>query len=503
MLLSPVEQVTEAEREQGLRNLVKDGGYAQALSALTSGVLLIGYALALGASNLTIGLLAAVPFLAQLSQIPTILLVERWRARRFITVTCLVASRIVLVPMAFLPLLASQSVALVLLVTGTAIVSVLGSMAACSWNSWMHDLVPERRLGDFFARRLFYATGFAMAVGLAAGVFIDWWKDAAIGPPPFAYLVLFVVGSVAGAISAWYLVRVPEPRMAAPERTIHLGRMLREPFMDHNFRQLMWFLGAWQFATNLAAPFFTVYLVSQLGYSMSFVTLMTVVSQVANLAVLRMWGNLSDRISNKTVLRVCGPLFLVCIFAWTQVAMPHDRHFAILLLTVLHILMGIATAGVNLASGNIGLKLAPRGRATAYLAASSIVNSLTASLAPIIGGLFADDFAARELSLVVRWISGPHEAEFVTLHLRHWDFFFALACLFGLYALHRLTLVHEEGAEEDRDVMQEVMMEARRTVNGLYSIAGLRVMTTFPFGRIVQAARAKRERPRGQTGEMG
>lgn len=38
----------------------------------------------------------------------------------------------------------------------------------------------------------------------------------------------------------------------------------------------------------------------------------------------------------------------------------------------IHIFMGISTAGATLASGNIGLKLAPKGQATAYLAGKKV-----------------------------------------------------------------------------------------------------------------------------------
>lgn len=496
MLFPTVARVSDEELGHGLTNLVRDGAYAQASAALTGGVLLVGYGLALGASNFVIGLLAAVPFLAQLAQVPTILLVERLRARRLITVASLTLSRLLLIPLALLPFLDAPASAQALLIVGVGVGALLNAMSACAWNSWIHDLVPERMLGAFFGRRMFYATGFTVFIGLAAGVFVDWWGERGVGGPAQAYTVLFLVGALAGMVSTLYLARVPEPTMAAPERKIHLGHMLAEPFRDQNFRRLIWFLASWQFATNLAAPFFTVYLVAQLGYDMTFVTLMMVVSQLANVVVLRKWGQLSDRFSNKAVLRVCGPLFLVCIFSWTLVALPEKHAYTLHLITLLHVVMGFAAAGITLASGNMGLKLAPRGRGTAYLAAGSIVNSVAAGLAPIVGGLFADDFAARELSLILRWTSGPEATEFVTLRLRHWDFFFLLAAVLGLYALHRLTLVHEQGHTTDNAMLQEVVAEARRAVASLSSVAGLRLMTAFPFGRIVQAARARRAVPR-------
>ena len=48
---------------------------------LTGGVFLVAFALKLEASNTIIGLLAAIPPLAQLIQIPAIYLVEKYRVR--------------------------------------------------------------------------------------------------------------------------------------------------------------------------------------------------------------------------------------------------------------------------------------------------------------------------------------------------------------------------------------------------------------------------------------
>ena len=71
----------------------------------------------------------------------------------------------------------------------------------------------------------------------------------------------------------------------------------------------------------------------------------------------------AHRFSNKSLLAFCAPLFIAYIFA-----LPSPRSRAaptIPLLIVIHILMGVATAGVTLGSANIALELAPRGQATA------------------------------------------------------------------------------------------------------------------------------------------
>jgi MFS family permease len=151
------------------------------------------------------------------------------------------------------------------------------------------------------------------------------------------------------------------------------------------------------------------------------------------------------------------------------------------MLVAIHVVMGIAAAGVTLASGNIGLKLAPKGEATAYLALLSMANALAAGFAPIFGGLFADFFAQRELALVVQWFSPEQSATVPILILRHWGFFFVFASLVGLFSLSLLRRIREEGEVKERVVVQELLLEARRNIRNLSSVAGLRAMATFPF----------------------
>src|SRR5689334_23402207 len=66
MQLSPDPIVTPADVERGKRALVRDAAWASMVGALYGGVILVGFALELGATPWHIGLLAALPFLAQL-----------------------------------------------------------------------------------------------------------------------------------------------------------------------------------------------------------------------------------------------------------------------------------------------------------------------------------------------------------------------------------------------------------------------------------------------------
>ncbi|SKB73492.1 hypothetical protein [Sphingopyxis flava] len=209
-MLEPQSAIGDDELETGLRRLIIEALFSNATAALTTGVVLTAFALHLGANNATIGLLAALPFLAQLAQVPAIALVERIRQRKRIAVLSSVAGRSMLAVMAFAPF--AGALALPVLVAATLILCFFGAIGGCAWNSWMRDLAPEDRIGRIFARRTIYATLTTLLAGLGAAVALEWTPERS-AMRDFAFAGLYVLGCAAGLFSAWIVARMPEPRM--------------------------------------------------------------------------------------------------------------------------------------------------------------------------------------------------------------------------------------------------------------------------------------------------
>jgi len=475
------ENLTEQQVQSGLSYVIKDGIASQAMGILTGGAFLVAFAIKLGASNLVIGLLAAIGPLAQLLQLPSIFLVEKIRNRRAIVLFAAGLSRICWLLIALIPFLFIEQIGLAALLGAMIAASAFGAISGCSWNSWMRELIPQNILGSFFSKRMRIATGVGIVLSLVAAGYLDLWKKLLPNYELQGYSILFLLGVAAGALGVYFLARTPEKRMPIAEQRQGIIKLLAQPFKDENFRKLIAFMCSWNFAVNLAGPFFMVYMLKRLGLSMSFIIALSIVSQVLNFAFLKIWGKYTDRFSNKSVLAICGPLFILSILAWTFTTMPDKYFLTIPLLIIIHIVMGLSSAGVSLASGNIGLKLAPEGQATAYLAANTIMNSVAAGIAPILGGHFADFFANRQLEWTLKYTGPGREFTLPTLNLQQWDFFFALAFVIGLYSLHRLAMIKEEGEVEEKVVMNELFAEVSGQVRTLSSVEGLRQMVSFPF----------------------
>ncbi|MFV3517304.1 hypothetical protein ACNJD8_22090, partial [Mycobacterium tuberculosis] len=62
--------------------------------------------------------------------------------------------------------------------------------------------------------------------------------------------------------------------------------------------------------------------------------------------------------------------------------------------------------------------------------------------------------------------------------------------LIGLYAIHRLSLIREEGEIERRAMIGQVLNETRRSIRNISSVAGLRAATDLP-GTLLRDARAR------------
>src|SRR5438874_3302719 len=158
MRLAPDPLVTPEDVERGKPALVKDAAWASLVGALYGGVILVGFALELGASPFIIGLLAAIPFLAQLGQLPAIMVIERVRERRKIAVIVVSAARLLILSLALLAWLPNDTLRLTALVIAQVAITTFGSFAACSINSWFHQLLAGQGLGALYAQRLFWST---------------------------------------------------------------------------------------------------------------------------------------------------------------------------------------------------------------------------------------------------------------------------------------------------------------------------------------------------------
>ena len=490
----PVRNLTRDDIMAGRPWYVRNGAVFKLMETLSVGAFLTAYALELGASNTVIGLLAAIPFLSQIVQIPAVFLVEKITSRRALAVTLTLLSRLCLILAAVAALFGPSPLAITLLVVAFLARYLLGAAAACAWNSWMRDYIPRGERGRFTAHRLSTMTLTAAFVAIAGGLFVDQWSTATNLPSAFAYMTLLAIAVFAGVGEAYTMAKIPEPIVEDP--VVESGQKKRKtsPAEKRNFARLLRFLFSWNFAVNLAAPFFAVHMLNTLGMSLTLVMLLTAISQAVNAFTTRVFGSLADRYSNKRVLQVAAPLFALSTFLWTFTGQPQSHSLTLPLLIFIHVLMGVATAGVTLATGNIANAVSPAGRANTRLALAAATGSVAAGLSPLIGGLFADLLANYELTLTVTWKAPGGTSTVPAFDVTHWDFYFLGATVLGLVSLIFLDRVEEPVGQGDGRVSKELVSGIWKGVQSVSTIPGIKAVSDVPIALITERLGRRRSK---------
>jgi MFS family permease len=463
MNLNTTPALNESQINAGQKFILKDSLAGEAMVNLSGGAFITAMALHLGASNFQIGLLASLPILTNIFQLFSIWLVQRYNNRRAVTVISAILGRLPMLFAAFLPFMFSREVSLQLLLVILFVHYVFGSIAGASWNSWVKDLIPENRLGSFFSNRTKLTTILSAALGLAMSITIDFVKGNYTEYLTMMYYSIFVLGGIAGLVGVYWLANAPEPTPVTNKDSVF--EQFKKPLKDKNFKNLLIFNAAWAFALNLAVPFFTVYLMKTMGLPLSYVIGFTILAQVSNILSIKTLGQYADRFSNKTILNICAPVYITCILAWVYASMPAERVYGLLILTVISIFSGTATGGINLALYNIGMKLAPRREAMAYMSSLNMVVAVFSAMSPMIGGLLADTFTNQQLLWDIQFKNtNGIVSTFEIINIQGWGFLFIIGGLMAAVSLKLLSKVKEQGEIRRELVMNYMQLRLNRRI---------------------------------------
>lgn len=453
MNLKPKEELTESEVRRGMKVVIWDGLASEMMTTFTGSAFLVAMALLMGANNVQIGILAALPTFTNIFQLISIWLVRKFNNRRAIAVFCAFLARFPLVCIGISALWFSGS-SISVLIFFLFFYYLFGSIAGPSWNSWMKDLIPENMLGEYFSRRSRYNQILDVVLSIVLAVLLDYVKSSYPQYELHVYAIFFIIAGIVGTIGGYVLSKAPEPQSYLSNANIL--SLFKQPLKDKNFGRLLTFNCAWVFALNIATPFFTVFMMKALGLPISYIIILSIISQLSSIMTIRIWGTFADRYSNKSIIALSAPIYIVCIIGWCFVGMYSRMYINLALLVLIHIFTGISTAGINLSLTNIGLKLAPREDAIVYLSLKNIVTAFFSSLGPLVGGVLADYFTNRSLVISAQWSSPDFSKVGRLVALHEWNFLFLIGALLALISLELLTHVKEVG-EVDKDIVKRVM----------------------------------------------
>jgi len=334
------------EKERTMKISVKEGSFASIMTGFGD-YYITPYALALGANNFQIGLLKSFSgLLGPISQLYGSKLIEE-SSRKKIIIKYVSLQAFMWIPILLLSLLLWKGLLILaapyLLIIFYTLYAVFGSIAGPAWFSLMGDIVPNNIRGRYFGNRNRITGSVALISTFIAAFLLDFFKTK--GFVLLGFSILFLTASTGRFISASYFAKHYETRFRLSKKYYFSFFSFIKGFKRYNFTKFSFFVAIMYFAVFIASPFFTVYMLSELGFSYVTFMMITMSSSLVGLIMMPIWGKFSDIYGRREVLLFGTVLISITPILWLISASPYY-------LFVPMILSGIGWAGFGLSAFN-------------------------------------------------------------------------------------------------------------------------------------------------------
>jgi len=217
--------------------------------------------------------------------------------------------------------------------------------------NWLMSLVDDNKRGIFTSWKEIVSLISGMIYSFVMGSMIDRYREA--GDIRTAFILCGVTIFVITILQTLTLVFSVEPEYTSAEPT---DGKKDNPVKDmfHTLRsptvlKITLLFCLWYVASNTATPFYGTYLIKELGFSLTFISVLNIIYSVVRACVSTFWGKFADRHSFARMYRLClvivGAGFLVNVFT-----VPSN---GVLFYTVYYILFAVAQGGLNSALINL------------------------------------------------------------------------------------------------------------------------------------------------------
>ncbi len=350
---------------------------AEAVTAFSGGAVLTAWALYLDCSPFIVGILAAMPYIAQLVQLPAAWITSTFGARRTALLAVALSRQVLLplVPLPFLPMAdATRQTVLVVVALASAILGVIGNNG---WVAWMGELVPQTLRGRYFGRRSALCTFGGSLAALAAGLALDGGKLSGLGGPTLSALAM--LACLAGALTTWLMSRQADVE-AGTREPFELKVALR-PYLDPAARPVLAYQVIWNAAIGVSAAFYALHMVQNLGMGFALMALHGVATATSRVLAGPLWGRAIDRFGSTPVLLACsfGIFFIPLIWLLPTKDWLWPLAFE-------SVISGVSWSGHAVAAFALPLAVAPAKGRPFYLAAFASTGGLAFALASAAGG---------------------------------------------------------------------------------------------------------------------
>ncbi len=268
--------------------------------------------------------------------------------------------------------------------------SFFHAILGVAFTSWIQEWVPGRIRGKYFGKRnriLQITTIFIVLGGSYTLSFLE-TTNLLLGFQIIIYTSVFLRTI---SILLQYRILSTSDHQLREKRynfksQIHIIRKSKPLIVFFLFG------ASFGFTASFLGPFFMVFYYEALHLGIKEVAQFVTISSIAGAIALPTWGRLFDRHGNRPVILIIMSIWLPCGYSGYWVT--PERTW---ILYGLFAVSGFFSSGFLLGSFNMLLKLIPPEAKTTAISIHLSITSLTAAIAPILGGLFLEKLWALQV----------------------------------------------------------------------------------------------------------
>lgn len=336
------------------------------ISLLVTGAYLAKITSAIGMSDTLTGILTSFVSLGFGFQIIAVFLANKRPVKRWVTLLhCL--NQLAFALIYFIPLAPiSHEIKNFLFVAFLLIGYILTNVVNSPKINWFMSLVEDKRRGAFTANKEMVSLIGGMIFSFSMGYVIDNLESA--GDINGAFVVCGVSIFILMLLHSATLIFSKEKPVEANE-VCSVKQLLKELLTDKNLFKVILVSVLWSVVNYASTPFYGSYQIKELGFTMTFVSILSAAYAIVRTIFSRPMGKFADKYSFAKMLNICFSIalagFVVNIFT-----VPANGK---VLYTVYYMLYAVAMAGINSATINLIYDYVDKEKRTGALALKSTI----------------------------------------------------------------------------------------------------------------------------------
>ena len=260
-------------------------------------------------------------------------------------------------------------------------------------TTWFMNLVPIAERGGYTAILQVVSLVSGAAVSFGAGYLIDNFQ--ANGNISGSFITLSIAIFVFSVANFLTLIFSREKELTKRAERAKSKDSINYLCKDKKYKSLILILLFAAVGNNVITPFLGTYQVSELGFSMTFISIISVVFSAASMVFVLFFGKLSRNFQHKTILRIGYPIIFI---AYVLNSFTSPKNGAVMFI-LYSLVLRIGSAAVAISSTNLLLEITPVEHHATGLSLMTIITGVLSFVATLAVSPFIDFMQGRGNSL--------------------------------------------------------------------------------------------------------